>query len=643
MGQPHSRRRSSATATLLVAAFLISLVFYGPAVNLLVLALVAALLLLALGCVGSNGLTELLDANSAGLGLSVAMVAYLIVAYRLSLSPDNSFAPSWVLAAGPIAFLCSSSVGREPAARRLLVVSGLAFVVLLAVISSARFVLFGERAHQPMVDPNHYATLMYLVWIPLVHWHVTRLRQNDPKIDPRLIHGGVLAASFVLVLSIIATHSRTSQLIIVGALTGWALMATVGRVSWRWVLAHVAVVATASAVAFFVAMFSDVSSKGLEFGSGLSTRYELIRSALAMWTQHPLGIGVFCFSLLYPSYRSLLEQETAGLFVHNDYVQLVVEGGVPLLVLLLLFIGLVLRRSVKLIRLPNADPRFAGLGLGIALMAVCAHAFINFVFYSLSLNIVIGIVAALFFADRLDQPVKPKDRIRLPAGTCAVGIGAAWVMWLYLVLDVAIVGVFQDQPSFGFASSIRGDEPRMIGFSRIAQRMNGSRGIPALGEAVLLYRAALAEPDSRYLRDGTYRQFHRALAVDPWNPLIYVRFSQFLGEFIQPAERAPGESDEDLLLSAIGLDPIFVPALDQLLHHYAITRQESKRYSLLRRWIYPWMQILRRNDPDASDRYFELLEGYAVAQGDTEFLAELKARRAELVDLAPKPQEYWFF
>ena len=192
-------------------------------------------------------------------------------------------------------------------------------------------------------------------------------------------------------------------------------------------------------------------------------------------------------------------------------------------------------------------------------------------------------------------------------------------MWLYLVLDVAIVGVFQDQPAAGLVTSIRGDEKRMLEFSRVAQRINGDRGIPALGEAMLLYRAARVEPDSRYLKDHTYEQFHRAMAVDPWNPLIYVRFAQFLDEFVPPSERRPGESDEDLLLSALGLDPLFQPAIDQLLQYYASTSRDSQRYALLRGLVYPWMQTLRSNDPAASDRYFDLLEGYARSAGDARF------------------------
>src|SRR5262249_30544253 len=138
-------------------------------------------------------------------------------------------------------------------------------------------------------------------------------------------------------------------------------------------------------------------------------------------------------------------------------------------------------------------------------------------------------------------------------------------------------------------------------------------------------------------------QFHRAMMVDSWNPLVYVRFSQFLDEFVPPNERRPGESDEDLLLSALGLDPLFQPAIDQLLDHYASTSRDDQRYALLRRLVYRWMQTLRRTDPAASDRYFDLLEGYARSTGDDAFLAELAQRRAELTNVAPRLQAYWLF
>jgi hypothetical protein len=96
------------------------------------------------------------------------------------------------------------------------------------------------------------------------------------------------------------------------------------------------------------------------------------------------------------------------------------------------------------------------------------------------------------------------------------------------------------------------------------------------------------------------------------------------------------------LLSAIVLDPLFVPGIDLLLRHYAATSQESKGYALLRNVVYPWITRLRQDDPNASDRYFDRLDAYAAAAGDSAFRAELKEQRASLASIAPKRERPWY-
>ncbi len=115
-----------------------------------------------------------------------------------------------------------------------------------------------------------------------------------------------------------------------------------------------------------------------------------------------------------------------------------------------------------------------------------------------------------------------------------------------------------------------------------------------------------------------------------------MRFSEFLDDFVPAGGRAPNESTEELLYSAIGLDPMFVPGIDGLLRLYGQTSQESKSYALLRNVVYPWMGRLRRDDPEASDRYFDRLDAYAGEAGDSAFLTELKERRKLLADIAPR-------
>src|SRR5262245_10820790 len=167
-------------ASLLLIAMALSLVFYGTAANLLILALVIACLLASLVCIGPSRLMDQLATNPSGFALAFTILGYLAVAYRLSISPDNSFAASWVLAAGPIAFISGSVVARNESVLRALSLALVVFVIVMALNSCVRFVVLGERAHQPMIDPNNYAALLYLVWIPLTHSHLSRVWQKVP-------------------------------------------------------------------------------------------------------------------------------------------------------------------------------------------------------------------------------------------------------------------------------------------------------------------------------------------------------------------------------------------------------------------------------------------------------------------------------
>src|SRR5262245_11436354 len=264
-------RRQLIAASLLALALALSLLFQG----LLYLALTAAALLGALVCVGPAVISEGFDSNRRAFGLALAVLGYLILAYRLSIRPDSSFSASWVLAAAPLAFIGGSMLSRDRVAWRVLAISISALVIVLAALSSARFVLLGERAHQPLTDPNNYAALMYLVWIPLAHQYLAQGWRGE-RTSP-VGHACVLASSFALILAIIATRSRVGMMIVGGALALWMAVAVVRRVGWERVLAQAVVVGLAVVVAFVVTTLADAPAKGLEFAGGLSVRHELIR------------------------------------------------------------------------------------------------------------------------------------------------------------------------------------------------------------------------------------------------------------------------------------------------------------------------------------------------------------------------------
>ena len=175
----------------------------------------------------------------------------------------------------------------------------------------------------------------------------------------------------MLVLAIIATRSRTALMIV-----GVALARLDRRSGAFRALSHGDACSLKRALLRSRGSLSRRShgtdrraAKGLEFGGGADrSSYELIRSALAMFGQHPFGSRRVLFPAAVSECLARFSSRiAAGLFVHNDYVQFLVEGGVPLLVLLLLSSASVLRRARTLVQLPPRDAHFADLGFAMAL------------------------------------------------------------------------------------------------------------------------------------------------------------------------------------------------------------------------------------------------------------------------------------
>jgi O-antigen ligase len=199
----------------------------------------------------------------------------------------------------------------------------------------------------------------------------------------------------LLCLAVFATASRTGSVILVAAVVAWLVWAIWHRRGLKPVI--VIIVVLGFDYWLFGALSPDLKTAAFESTSlqtGMSVRWSMVESAfrIALDTGF-VGTGLFTFSLLYPAYRSLDDQSTSGVLVHNDYVQLLVEGG-PLL---LFPLGVLVVATI--IVLWRSFDREQGMsfrhGCALALATVLAHAMVNFVFYSLVLCVVVGVLSFL--------------------------------------------------------------------------------------------------------------------------------------------------------------------------------------------------------------------------------------------------------
>lgn len=131
-------------------------------------------------------------------------------------------------------------------------------------------------------------------------------------------------------------------------------------------------------------------------GSAGKDRFIIWQQAWEMYKDTPwLGVGLGTFWLAWPPYRHPADA-SGGYYVHNDYLQIAIEAGLPGLLLLLALLAAAAWLFFRAIRAAhvNAAQRIEITGLAAGLLAVAAQSFFNFNLYIMPTLIVSGLVLA---------------------------------------------------------------------------------------------------------------------------------------------------------------------------------------------------------------------------------------------------------
>lgn len=366
----------------------------------------AGLLLLA-------GAAAVLARNRAawgGAGGGIILLGWLFwlpLSMTWSLSPGVALVYISVLLCLPFAWLIAVAA-RDRAASLLdwLLPLALAGMILWTVLQGPD--TFTSKPQGPFNDPNAFAAFLNLLLLPcLARWLAADLAAQAPlwrSIQLALLAGALFSAFLI--------SSRGGMLVL--------LLAT-GLLLWRARgvphAARRAGVLLAVALAAFAAAFH--ATGGLNVAQRLAStvtqgdaaRINLMKSALSMIADHPwLGTGIGSFQLLYARYRAPGETTTAGGWVHNDYLQLWQEAGLPMFLLLLALLLWVLRRGWLLLN--SGDPsHITPLGYLLAVLAVLLHASVNFLLYFAPISLLAGAYLGLIAA-----PGRPSSPGTDPAG-----------------------------------------------------------------------------------------------------------------------------------------------------------------------------------------------------------------------------------
>lgn len=360
--------------------------------------------------------------------LVIAHFAWLFMATRFSTVPWTSEWFAWILGLSPLAYLvgCLISPGI------LWWVGLLIWPLFLATWATVQFLQGADRASGPFADFNAFGAVLYLFAIPLA------AALCDPRRSRKQLLLGY-AALGLCCLALFATKSRgaTIVLLLFGAAGLWASRRAFGDIRMRAGLVA-AVVLAAYAVAKIAPASMTFRTANLSHDPSMQYRYMMWRSAWTAWLDHPwLGTGLGTYRLQYMHYRLPTEIGTSGDLAHNDYLQLLMEGG-PITLLFLIAWGIaalwvagrLLRQLKKKQGVEKQSETAFACALILSVLGLFLHAGVNFIFYVAPLSLLSGLYLAR--ATAVAYPGAITRVVRLPIGrTFAIG---AWSFGSLLIV-----------------------------------------------------------------------------------------------------------------------------------------------------------------------------------------------------------------
>ena len=276
-------------------------------------------------------------------------------------------------------------------------IAGLALVLVVALALTAifQFWILNQSPRSAFLNINSHAGVLNLVALPVAGYFLAGYGYDRYK-KVLLV---LATAFFLLVYAVALTRGRGAM---ISLLTGLAMIVAVagGRTPKKatvmlLILAAVAIglanVSWHGQLAERIGTLSDPMTAGAGRFVIWRQTWEMIGGS--SW----LGIGLGLFPLIYPQYRDPSDG-TTGFFVHNDYLQIWLEAGLPgLLLLVALLLSTIFLFVVALRRTGvTAARKIEMTGLFSGLFAVALHSSVDFNFYVLVTTIIGGVMLARF-------------------------------------------------------------------------------------------------------------------------------------------------------------------------------------------------------------------------------------------------------
>jgi O-antigen ligase len=275
--------------------------------------------------------------------------------------------------------------------------------LMQALIPSVGLVLHysscSECARGTYVCRNHFAGFLEMVWplglaYAMTYGNWEEMSKDDTysrkKVFKDMLSSDRVFRQFfialfvvLMVLALVFSRSRAG---IAGAAVGLIAFILILRSANRGLPIVFSMIVGVVVILFFMygykIGFGPILERFLELGEGIS-RIGVWQDSLAIAKDHPLGIGLGNFYRILPAYAaSNMTENIVRAHAHNDYLQLLIEAGLPGFIFLvggfIIFLWSGIRRLVRLSLYQEPLRFFVATGALSGLISMAFHSFFDF-------------------------------------------------------------------------------------------------------------------------------------------------------------------------------------------------------------------------------------------------------------------------
>lgn len=263
-----------------------------------------------------------------------------------------------------------------------------------------------------IINRDHYAGFLEMIF-PFTVFYPIAILQRDRNHEvspagPAIRACIVLLGGAVILLGIIQSLSRMAFIATLASLFLTGSLALSQRVSKRPWIPIVGIGLIVALVFVFlpgdalIARFADLA-RTEEFSA--DTRAQVWRESTALIKEYPLvGCGLGCYESAFLKHKKVAPLQTVD-YAHNDYLQILIEGGWIGLGIVSLLVGWVVWSTARTVSFTDSgDGRFFALAALTALVAILLHSLMDFNLYraanALTFAWVAGIAGSILSSNR---------------------------------------------------------------------------------------------------------------------------------------------------------------------------------------------------------------------------------------------------